>query len=1028
MEERTMLDHLWRRFVDLPNSLKLKKREPKRSARRATPRFEPLEDRCLLATAIAIATNPISRTLVAGQTATFTAADAGIPTPTVQWEMSPAGSSNFTPLSAVSPFSGVTSDTLTITGVTTALSGDQFEAVFGSTASTPATLTVLPAPAIGQLTHTGWTQNFAGFNGAMPISGGIGPYSIVSASGLPTGLTAVINGNSIGFSGTPSAAQVFAGESITIQDSVGDKASQTFSITINPAPTISHMSNNNWTEGLAAFTGAMTISGGTGPFTIVSQSNLPTGTTAAIHGDSIAFTGTPSVATDFGNCSVTIEDAAGAFAAKNFVIDVAPAIILGNITLNQWTVGELGFPSTITIGGGTGPFTLAGSSGLPTGLGAGVNGRTVVFTGVPTAAGTFAKGSVTVEDADGATLSEAFSITINPAPTLSALSNLAWTGGDGGFTGTITITGGTAPYVIAGYGSLPFTPAISGNKVYFTGEPPSQTLYNGTLTVRDKAGAAVTETIPTFRVNIQPSVTGLTTSQWTVGLPGFNGIMGINNGTAPFTITDFRGLPTGLTPIVSGATIAFVGTPTGAHTFSSGVIDMQDSGGAAISIPVSITINPALTITTASLPAAEDGVAYSTNLKSTGGTGPVTFTLTGGGLPPGLALDSTGKISGVSTVTTSYTFTVTDTDIIGDQTSAKLTIAGDATFAVGNLTQNQWTTGEPNFPGKMALSGGSGGYTITSVAGLPPGLTAGLNGASVAFAGMPTLAGAYTKGSITVADSGGVSVTEPFSITINSGPTLGTLSATAWTAGAPGFVGTIAITGGTGPYTIIYTKGLPFTAVVSGNTILFTGSAGAGYYANGSIEVADKAGAGAIAKVAPIIINPQATITHLSINNWTEGLPNFAGVLLIAGGTGPFAITAFKNIPPGLTPIISGATIRFSGMPTAAGKFGNCTITIRDAAGVPLTKTFVMAIAPPLMITNFHLPAWQSGVPYTVTLNTSGGTGPDTFSVTSGALPPGLKLKPNGKISGIATGIGLFTFTVTVTDVIGDKFSETYTL
>jgi hypothetical protein len=341
----------------------------------------------------------------------------------------------------------------------------------------------------------------------MAISGGIGPFTIVSDSGLPTGLTAVISGNSIRFSGTPSVAQAFPGENITIQDSVGDKASQTFSITINPSPTISHMSNNNWTQGLADFTGAMTISGGTGPFTIVSQSNLPPGTTAIIHGNAIQFTGTPSVATNFSNCTVVIEDAAGAFASKTFVIDVFPAIILGNPGLTQWTVGESGFPSTITIGGGTAPFTLASSSGLPTGLSAEVIGRTIAFSGTPTIVGTFAKGSVTVEDADGAKATEALSITINPAPTLSPLSVLAWTGDEAGFTGTVTITGGTGPYVISAYGSLPFTPAISGNKVYFTGAPASQTLYNGTLTISDKAGAAVTETIPTFRVNIQPTAT-----------------------------------------------------------------------------------------------------------------------------------------------------------------------------------------------------------------------------------------------------------------------------------------------------------------------------------------------------------------------------------------------------------------------------------------------------------------------------------------------------------------------------------------
>ena len=142
-------------------------------------------------------------------------------------------------------------------------------------------------------------------------------------------------------------------------------------------------------------------------------------------------------------------------------------------------MGEPGFPSTITIGGGIGPFALAGSSGLPTGLTAGVNGRTVVFTGTPTTAGTFAKASITVEDADVRdTLPRPFSITINAAPTLGTLERTGVDWGRRGFTsGTITITGGTAPYVIAGYGSLPFTPADERqHRSTSTGTPPSQTL------------------------------------------------------------------------------------------------------------------------------------------------------------------------------------------------------------------------------------------------------------------------------------------------------------------------------------------------------------------------------------------------------------------------------------------------------------------------------------------------------------------------------------------------------------------------
>ncbi len=60
------------------------------------------------------------------------------------------------------------------------------------------------------------------------------------------------------------------------------------------APTISHMSNNNWTQGLTSFNGAMTISGGTAPFTLVSDGNLPAGVTPVISGDMIRFRAHPA--------------------------------------------------------------------------------------------------------------------------------------------------------------------------------------------------------------------------------------------------------------------------------------------------------------------------------------------------------------------------------------------------------------------------------------------------------------------------------------------------------------------------------------------------------------------------------------------------------------------------------------------------------------------------------------------------------------------------------------------------------------
>src|SRR5467141_3288714 len=86
-----------------------------------------------------ITTQPANQTVTAGQTATFTAAPTGSPTPTVQWLVSMDGGVTF------SNVSGATSTTLSFT---TALSqsGNQYRAVFtnsvGTATTTAATLTV----------------------------------------------------------------------------------------------------------------------------------------------------------------------------------------------------------------------------------------------------------------------------------------------------------------------------------------------------------------------------------------------------------------------------------------------------------------------------------------------------------------------------------------------------------------------------------------------------------------------------------------------------------------------------------------------------------------------------------------------------------------------------------------------------------------------------------------------------------------------------------------------------------------------
>ncbi|MBI1762219.1 MAG: putative Ig domain-containing protein [Acidobacteria bacterium] len=71
----------------------------------------------------------------------------------------------------------------------------------------------------------------------------------------------------------------------------------------------------------------------------------------------------------------------------------------------------------------------------------------------------------------------------------------------------------------------------------------------------------------------------------------------------------------------------------------------------------------------------------------------------------------------------------------------------------------------------------------------------------------------------------------------------------------------------------------------------------------------------------------------------------------------------------------------------------------------------------------------QAGVPYNQTITVNGCSAPYNFAVVQGNLPPGLVLNPaTGVVSGVATVVGTYSFTVQVTGSLGCTGVRSYTL
>src|SRR6202042_3207126 len=100
------------------------------------------------------------------------------------------------------------------------------------------------------------------------------------------------------------------------------------------------------------------------------------------------------------------------------------------------------------------------------------------------------------------------------------------------------------------------------------------------------------------------------------------------------------------------------------------------------------------------------------------------------------------------------------------------------------------------------------------------------------------------------------------------------------------------------------------------------------------------------------------------------------------------------------------------------------TVKVTDAASLSNTEAAsITIIAGP----SLSFPAPPAGWTHTVygdTLTESGGTSPFTWSVSSGALPAGISLSPDGNLTGTPTATGTASFTVKVTDAKGQSETQ----
>jgi hypothetical protein len=127
-------------------------------------------------------------------------------------------------------------------------------------------------------------------------------------------------------------------------------------------------------------------------------------------------------------------------------------------------------------------------------------------------------------------------------------------------------------------------------------------------------------------------------------------------------------------------------------------------------------------------------------------------------------------------------------------------------------------------------------------------------------------------------------------------------------------------------------------------------------------------------------------------------------------------------LPPGLA--IDATTGLISGTPTTAGTYDFTVYAKVNADSRSDTKALSIVVRDPLRIsgaepfTAARRAAGEVGAPFDSSLTATGGFGTYAWTVSTGALPPGLDLV-DGAISGTPTAAGSYAFIATVTDAEG---------
>jgi Secretion system C-terminal sorting domain/SprB repeat len=670
-----------------------------------------------------------------------------------------------------------------------------------------------------------------------------------------------------------------------------------------------------------------------GSVTIVASPLLTASATSTNSSCFASANGTATVIPSGGTAPYTIlwSNGSTSFNPNNFTAGTYTAIVtdamgcMKNITVTIEQPTE--FTGTITqvnpncCAGNNGSATAIGSGGTPVYTVLWSNGATTnTITGL--SAGTY---TCEMTDANGCTTSGSATIVAPSTISTTSSSNNATCYGSANGSASVTATGGTAPLTILwSNGSTSFNPTNFTAGTYTAVVTDAMgCMKNITVTIEEPLELSGTIAL------VNPDCTG-------------------TNGTA--TLTVIGGTPIHTVLWSNGATTyTITGLSTGTYTCV-----LSDAGGCVFNGSVDILAPSAIVAT-----------ATSTNALCYGGNSGTATASASGGTAPYTILWSNASTDFALTGLSAGTYTAIVTDANGCTANVSVEIF-QPTMLMSDVTATNVTCyGGENGTTTASASGGTAPYTIL------------WGNASTAFALTGLSTGTYTA---VVTDANGCTASVSVEI---SQPTLLVSNVTATNAtcyGSENGTATASATGGTAPYTILWSNASTAFALtgLSAGTYTAVVTDANGCTANVSVEISQ-----------PTLLVSNVTATNANCYGSETGTATASAT----GGTAPYTI------------LWSNASTDFALTGLSAGTY---TAVVTDANGC--TANVSVEISQPEML----MTSYES----TNVLCYGGENGTATASATGGTAPYTI-LWSNASTDFALTGLSAGTYTAVVTDANG---------